>query len=84
MTKILSRKCAVEDKSGDIKIATLDFNILYAIQMDIENYNYIDMVFRDYRAGKLNHNYGNDKKNDKSNDLGLDAGVSYLTIDMSP
>ena len=44
MTKILTRKCSVPDDSGDIKLSRCDFNILYALQMDIENYNYIDIL----------------------------------------
>ena len=53
MTKILTRKCSVPDRSGDIKLNMCDFNILYATQMDIEVYNYIDDMFHQYRAGKL-------------------------------
>lgn len=53
MTKILTRKCSVPDRSGDIKQSLCDFNILFSIQMDIELYNYCDVVFRDYHAGKL-------------------------------
>jgi len=81
MTKILSRKCAIPVKSGDIKAAIIDFNTLYSIQMDLEIYNYIDTVFRNYRAGKLTQE--NDEKNDKG-DSGLYAGVSFLSMAMSP
>jgi len=49
--------------------------------MDLEIYNYIDTVFMDYRAGKLNEK--NDKKNDKG-DSGLYAGVSFLSMAMAP
>jgi len=62
MTKILTRKCSVPDKSGDIKQSSCDFNILYAVQMDIELYNYIDLLLKDYKSGKLAHDQ-NEKKN---------------------
>ena len=53
MTKILTRKCSVPDKGGDIKQSSCDFNVLYGIQMDIELYSYIEIVFKDYRSGKI-------------------------------
>ena len=49
--------------------------------MDLEIYNYLDIVFRDHRAGRLNRE--NDKKNEKE-DEGLNAGVSFLAIDAAP
>lgn len=53
MTKIFTRKCSVPDKSGDIKESQCDFNCLFALQMDIELYCYLECVFRDYRSGKI-------------------------------
>jgi hypothetical protein len=53
MTKILTRKCSVPDKGGDIKEGLCDFNVLYSLQMDIELYSYIECVFRDFRSGKM-------------------------------
>lgn len=53
MTKILSRKCSIPDISGDVKLSKVDFNVMYAIQMDIENYNYIDIILRDFNSGNL-------------------------------
>ena len=44
MTKILTRKCSIPDKSGDIKQARCDFDVLYNVQMDIEMFNYIDLL----------------------------------------
>jgi hypothetical protein len=81
MTKILSRKCSVPDRSGDIKQGAVDFNSLYAIQMDIETYNYFDVVFKDYRSQNLTRE--NDKKHDKS-DSDMNAGISFLTMDDAP
>ena len=53
MTKILTRKCSIPDRSGDIKQARCDFDVLFNVQMDIEMYNYIDLLLYEYRSGKL-------------------------------
>jgi len=91
MTKILTRKCSVPDKSGDIKQSSCDFNILYAVQMDIEFYNYIDLLLKDYKSGKLAHDQ-NEKKNqakktneeEKKDGPQLNAGVVLLTTNTAP
>jgi len=66
MTKILSRKCSVPDKTGDIKNSACDFNVLYSLQMDIELYTYLEILFRDYRSGKVAEEV-NQTKNKKKN-----------------
>lgn len=53
MTKILTRKCSVPDKGGDIKESSCEFDVLFALQMDIELYSYLEILFRDYRSGKV-------------------------------
>ena len=53
MTKILTRKCSIPDRCGDIKESRCDFNVLYNVQMDIETYNYFDTILHQYRSGKL-------------------------------
>ena len=53
MTKILTRKCSIPDKNGDIKDGSCDFNVLFSVQMDIELYSYLEILFRDYRSGKI-------------------------------
>ena len=53
MTKILSRKCSIPDTSGDVKQSKVDFNVMYAIQMDLENYNYIDIILKEFNNGNL-------------------------------
>lgn len=55
LTKILTRKCSVPDLTGDIKRARCDFNIIYAVQMDIEMYNYVDMIMKDHAAGRMSY-----------------------------
>ena len=45
-TKILGRKCSIPDLSGDIRNASVHFNIMQNIQMDIEVYNYFDACLR--------------------------------------
>ena len=73
MTKILTRKCSIPDKSGDIKESACDFNVLYALQMDIENYSYLEILFNDYRSGKiaaeLSASKGKKKNASKSEEL---------------
>ena len=49
--------------------------------MDLELYNYSDIVFRDHRSGRLTRE--NDKKNDTSGN-GLNAGVSFLPVTAAP
>jgi hypothetical protein len=71
MTKILTRKCSVPDRSGDIKLNMCDFNILYATQMDIECYNYVDDMLHQFRSGKLT-----DKKTGKSKDAAEETGIA--------
>jgi len=83
MTKILTRKCSVPDRSGDIKLNMCDFNILYACQMDIECYNYIDDMFHQYRSGKLLAQTKDKKKADDSDPAhppGFNAGVVFLPM----
>lgn len=53
MTKILTRKCSIPDKGGDYKQGRCELDIIYAVQMDIELYNYVDGVLRKLRMGKL-------------------------------
>lgn len=53
LTKILSRKCAVPDITGDIKLGKVDFNIMHALQMDIELFNYVDQLMKEQAQGKM-------------------------------
>ena len=53
MTKILTRKCSIPDKSGDYKEGRCELNVIHAVQMDIEMYNYWDVVMRKVRMGIL-------------------------------
>lgn len=53
MSKILTKKSSVPDKTGNVKLFTCDFNILFNIQTDIELYNYMQLLFNDYNNGKL-------------------------------
>lgn len=55
MTKVLARKSSIPNESGDVKQSVCDFNVIHALQMDIEMYNYIHKVFKDFRSGKLEH-----------------------------
>lgn len=53
MTKILTRQCSVPDKQGDVKMFTVDFDILHHVQCDIELFNYVGLIFADYFRGVL-------------------------------
>ena len=53
MTKILTRKCSIPDKSGEFKQARCELDVIHAVQMDIEMFNYIDVLHRKYFMGKL-------------------------------
>ena len=90
MTKVLSRKCSIPDHTGDIKLARCDFNVLYNIQMDLELYNYIDVLMNDYKTGKL-HNSDQGKRRltreeqeEEEKGNGLNAGVSFLPMTAQP
>jgi len=82
MTKILSRKCSVPDKGGDIKQSSCDFNVLFNVQMDVELYNYVDILLKDYKQGILTNS--NEKKiqakkssleEENKDEVKLNAGV---------
>ena len=90
LAKILQRKASIPSVSDVYHEAICHWNIFYAVQMDIENYNYIDLVFNDYWAGRLteeNKKLEREKfrkeEEDKSK-LKLNAGVVYLTPDQAP
>jgi hypothetical protein len=53
MTKILTRKCSIPDKSGDFKQAKCEMDVIQAVQMDIEMYNYVDVILRKLFMGRL-------------------------------
>jgi hypothetical protein len=53
MTKVLARKSSIPNESGDIKQSICDFDVIHALQMDIEMYNYLHSIFKDYFSGKL-------------------------------
>lgn len=53
MTKILTRKCSIPDKGGDYKEGRCELDVIHAVQMDIEMYNYVDVILRKLRMGKL-------------------------------
>jgi len=45
--------CSIPDIGGDYKEAKCDLNTIYAVQFDIELYNYVDGVLRKLRMGIL-------------------------------
>jgi len=53
MTKILTRMCSIPDVNGDYKEGKCELNVIYAVQFDIDLYNYIDVVLRKLNMGIL-------------------------------
>ena len=53
MTKIMTKQSAVPDRTGDIKLFTCEFNLLFHLQTDVELYNYLSLVFEDYFGDKF-------------------------------
>ena len=89
MTKILTRKCSIPANSGDIKEARCDFSILYALQMDVEIYNYVDLLMFNFRGDKLDDLVEMNKKpreipEDRDVGFEINAGISYLPLSDQP
>ena len=51
--KILSNKAAVPSKDGQFRNNVMHLNVFWGVQMDIERYNYVDILFRKQRQGIL-------------------------------
>ena len=56
MAKILTKQSSLPDVSGEIKKYYCDLNTLYYVQMDLELYNYVDILMHEYRSGELADN----------------------------
>jgi hypothetical protein len=65
MTKILTRKCSIPDKSGDYKEGRCELNVIHAVQMDIEMYNYWDIAMRKLRMNILRTDISNKENKNK-------------------
>lgn len=46
--KILGKQSSIPHKSNDVKRSVVDVQILYNLQMDIENYNYYSILLQEY------------------------------------
>ena len=53
MTKILTRQASIPNVNGVYKDSKVELDVIFAIQFDIELYNYVDIVLRKLRLGKL-------------------------------
>lgn len=53
MTKILSRKTSIPVMSGKYKEGKVEMDVIHAVQMDIEMYNFIDVTMQKLKLGKL-------------------------------
>ena len=85
MAKILYGKCTVSNYSGDIKQGELSFDLLFNLQMDIELYNYIHILFHDYFSKRLKLTI--DKYEEEEEDQQkprINAGATYIPVDEAP
>ena len=73
MTKILTRKCSIPDRNGEYKEGRCELDVIYAVQMDIELYNYVDVVLRKLRMGILVQEVKAGAKGSAREDNGEDA-----------
>ena len=66
------------------------FNMLYSVQMDIELYNYVDIMFHDYRGKGLPQKvqpdrfYNENQKNNRGVSLNLNSGVVFIPKSRAP
>jgi hypothetical protein len=87
MTKILTKQSSLPDVSGDIKKYFCDLNTLYYVQMDLELYNYVDILMHEYRSGELADNLVKYKNIDLERRVGphlINSGITVLTMDTAP
>jgi len=76
MTKILTRKCSIPDRNGEYKEGKCELDVIYAVQMDIELYNYIDTVLRKLRMGILVSEMKSSVKGNKTDQDGEEQGAA--------
>lgn len=81
MTKILTRKCSIPDKSGDYKEGRCELNVIHAVQMDIEMYNYWDIVLRKLRMGILRQDITDKENKNKQGELDAEEALKIAEVD---
>lgn len=53
MTKILAKQSSFPDLNGDSKNSIVEINVLRAVQLDLEMYNYFDVVLKKLKMDLL-------------------------------
>mmetsp|Transcript_22642 Transcript_22642/g.34937 ORF Transcript_22642/g.34937 Transcript_22642/m.34937 type:complete len:101 (-) Transcript_22642:542-844(-) len=53
LAKVLVYKCTIPHSTGDIKRGWYNIDVIYAIQTDIELFNYTDILLAEFRHGNL-------------------------------
>lgn len=53
MTKIITRQASIPNINGVYKDSKVELDVIYAVQFDIDLYNYVDVVLRKLRMGRL-------------------------------
>merc|ERR1712070_44743 len=61
---ILSYKSSIPSQDGEYKKNVVELNVFWAVQMDIERYNYVDIILRKLKMGKL-HEEITERENSK-------------------
>ena len=51
--KILTHKISIPSPDGQYKYSELNLGVFWGVQMDIERFNYVDIVLRKYKMGIL-------------------------------
>ena len=72
LAKNLTRKCTIPDYTGNVREDKQMYNIIYSIQMDIELYNYVHILFHDYFGGRINSATNSKESSAKVEDGGLE------------
>ena len=87
---VLERKVSIPSINEVYNEATIHWDIFYTIQMDVENYNYVDVILNDNRMGRLTEENKRveiekfQKSLEDKTKPKLNAGVVFLTADKAP
>lgn len=89
LSKLLQRKTSIPSTTDVYNEGKVHLNIIYWIQMDIENYNYISVVFHDWRNGRLTdevkkREYENVNQEEDKSAMKLHPCEVLLTLDAAP
>ena len=87
---VLERKVSIPSINEVFNEAECHWDLFYSIQMDIENYNYVDILLTKSNEGHLNEEERKNevkkfnKEQEDKNKPKMNAGVVFLTPDKAP